>query len=160
MTLCDFRAHLQLFGLFLHQEPWCYDVITLSNSSRKVLGKIWKWVGEYSRLWSPSNAKAHQRTQDQDPSVNGCKCAHQPIEHGPEHTHLETLCVHIHACMSLYSSKVSCIVILLRLLWLHCLISVLCIVCKRSERTIVNLLSFGHTYQICFPRGKNWSSSQ
>ncbi len=49
---------------------------------------------DYSRLRGSSDAKAHQGAEDEDPPINGCKCTHQAIEHSPQHTHLETLCVH------------------------------------------------------------------
>lgn len=45
----------------------------------------------HSRLRGSSDTEAHQRTEDEDPAVNGRKRAHEAVEHGPQHTHLQTL---------------------------------------------------------------------
>lgn len=45
----------------------------------------------HSRLRGPSDAEAHQGAEEQDPAVDGGEGAHQPVEHGPQHTHLQTL---------------------------------------------------------------------
>lgn len=48
----------------------------------------------YSRLRCPSNAEAHQCTEDKDPAVNRCKSTHQAVEHRPQNTQLQTLHVY------------------------------------------------------------------
>lgn len=97
----------------------------------------------YLRLWGSAYTKAHQSPEEQDPAIYRCKSAHEAIEHSPQHTQLQALCPDKTIGLMNWKRR-----------WFPVTRQI------HFRKKHKNLLSFFHTCQICFPKGRSWSSCQ